>query len=190
MIVHKTPGPLSLRGNVFGDGAAAVTPKVSVDTMNIHGFVSHGNLWWGEDGITKSPYLLNIHVGQDPPFPVRISIEGDIFVDALSSPVASTFTDPIDTTPAVHTGHLFYAKYAKATTITNLTQGYVTQRVLIIALDGNTTIAHDATKIVLRDGKPRALKANESIELVYSEVAPVVAIQLPPGQPKLVWVEV
>jgi len=169
-IVHYNPGPLTLIGNSMGDGGGSVTPRVDVSAMGTYGFVSHGNCWGGQSGLTTSPYILGTTAGT--PLPVRISIEGDIFVYAPLSGTAQYNPRALannSATPLVHTGHVFYAENTSATTVTNLTQGYVTQRVTIVALNGNTTIQNNGTTIKLKTAGNRTLATNDTVELLNSD---------------------
>jgi hypothetical protein len=167
MIVQKGPGPLNLRGNVFGDANVTRTPQVQVTAIGTYGFVSQGNLWGGQSGLTTSPYVLQ----NGGTLPVRVSIEGDIFAYTPNGGTAQynprAFPNGASPqTPAVHTGHLFFAQYSPAVTITNLTQGYITQRVTIVALNGNTTIQNNGTTIKLKTAGNRTLATNDSVELL------------------------
>lgn len=169
-IIQYNPGPLTLIGNRMGDGGGTVTPRVEVNALGTYGFVSHGNQWGGQSGLTTSPYILS--TSSLGPLPVRIHIDGDIFVYAPLSGSAQYNPRALavnSATPAVHTGHVFYAENTAATTITNLTQGYVTQRVTIVAGNGNTTFQNNGTTIKLKTAGNRTLAANDTIELLNAD---------------------
>lgn len=78
-------------------------------------------------------------------------------------PRIGTFADG-DATPSVARGHLFQTANTAATVITNLDGGFDGQRVLI-KLDANTTVQHNAD-IVLAVGSDISAAANKILALV------------------------
>jgi hypothetical protein len=177
MIRLRHPGPLSLRGNVFGDAngpgpdprrpiAGRTLPRVRIDPMTYYGFVSHGNTWVGEDALTTTPYRLPAAL------PGRVSIEGDVFVKAsVPAYVSNAFPDG-EAEPAVHTGRVFSTRNTRSTSIHGLAQGYPSQQVVIVARDPHTTIRYlSATArhpIRLRTGTDRPLANGQAVELLFT----------------------
>lgn len=179
MIIYQHSGPLVMINNELGEWGVtgAVIPKVEVNPGDDgFGFISHGNRWVGNaDVLAHSPYILPSQVSGTKA--ARVSIEGDVFADEVTSTLQPRAFANGATTPAVHTGRQFYVENTAATQITNLTEGYPTQRVLIInnTTNSNTTIKHNANAspgyILLRAAADKTLGAYQTIELVFTGVA-------------------
>ena len=74
-------------------------------------------------------------------------------------------------TPSIknNEGNVFTAINSVATTITNFPDGYAGQRILIIALNANTTIQHNAN-ISLAGGVNFVMSANQNITLQRADI--------------------
>lgn len=84
--------------------------------------------------------------------------------DSLSYKDTVTFTDG-DTMPSILGANMFQANNSSPTTITMLDDPVKRQIVVIKALNGNTTIQHNAVYIRLKGGTNKALAALETIML-------------------------
>lgn len=83
----------------------------------------------------------------------------------LTNAAWEVFAD-LDTTPAVEFGNMFLASNSGATLITAFDRGQDTQRITVVATNGNTTIVNSAN-LVTRSGANIVMAANSSRAFVY-----------------------
>tara|TARA_Y100001934_G_scaffold1300_1_gene1831 strand:- start:159994 stop:161478 length:1485 start_codon:yes stop_codon:yes gene_type:complete len=151
----QNPGPLILKNNLFGTDSLEKMPRVRMNTTQRSAkFISHGNLWRGQDANDVSPYIFQ---GAGSRY-VRADISGDAFVSARYNNDQTKFADG-DTKPPVHFSNLYRTENSRRTVITHLRNGWPGAR-LTIAINDNNTI-FNFSKGNLRAGSVRQWKAKK-----------------------------
>lgn len=97
--------------------------------------------------------------------PVTRTVNVDAAADELKVQLAATATN-LDATPSVAGISLLIVSNTGATSVTNFDDGAEAQELEVLFTTANTTVVHDATKIVMRGATTLTFLAGESAHFV------------------------